>query len=137
MERMTMDRVIVRKTAVGGQHVPRIINVKVGQSEPKCVVSPSHSSGWQMLSHKLTLRKDRHVLRELCFGVWRFVRIDLATDFADIPEILRSHAANTVFVGVIDHHFLRQPLNGTTADGANTAFMTKGRLRIFSECRTR
>ena len=63
VERVAVHRVVVGEAAVGSQHVPRIVDVEVGQPEPQREVDARHAGSRQMLGDELTLRKDRVVLR--------------------------------------------------------------------------
>ena len=64
-------RVVVREAAVGGQHVPGIVDMEVGQPEPQREVDARHTGSRQMLGDELPLREDRVVLGQFRLRVGR------------------------------------------------------------------
>ena len=115
VERVTV-RVVVGEAALGGQHIPGIVDVEIGEHESQRKVDACHTGSWQLFGDELTLRIECIVLGQFRLGVWSIVRIDSAADFTDRAEIPHLHVADRVLAGVEAHGRFLAVLRWTTSN---------------------
>ena len=92
-------RVVVGERALGGEHVPRVVDVVGGHPQPEGEMHAHRLPRWHVLGHELTLRIQGMVRGEFLGRVGDVVRIDDPANSADGGIVRWLHEPDAVVVG--------------------------------------
>src|SRR5262245_56240277 len=93
IERVAIHRIVIVERPVVGQHIPGIVDVKIGKSQSQREMDSCDARCRNVLGHELALWKPSIVLGKLCIRVWHVVRVDLLANLLDCAKVIDFHAA--------------------------------------------
>ena len=90
VERVASGIIIVESVLVG-EHIPRIVHMKILEAEAQGEMNTGNGNGWHVLRHHLALGEPAMVLGKFSQRVRRVGRVNTRADFRDSRVIGFTH----------------------------------------------